>query len=59
VAKPSASVAPTEFRTMEAYLRHFYPKSRPATDDMRDICATAQHLATETVRTVRRQLKKR
>jgi hypothetical protein len=45
-----------EFRSFDAYLRHYYPKPQPKVDGERDICAAAQQLAAGTLRSVRKQL---
>jgi len=51
--------SPLEFRSLDAYIRHYFPVRQSKQQDDRDISEEAQQLAATTVRAVRRQLGKR
>jgi hypothetical protein len=50
------SGSPLEFRSLDAYLRHYFPMRQSKQQDDQDISEEAQELAATTVRAVRRQL---
>lgn len=49
---------PREFRSLDAYTHHYFPKQVPVAEGTRDIRAAAQILAAGTVQSVRKQLAK-
>lgn len=58
MAKHSSQSPSLEFRSMDAFVRHYYPNSESKPEGEQDISAVAEHLAALTVQSVRRQLAK-
>lgn len=48
-----------EFKSLEEFRKHYYPKVAPRADEQRDICLAAEQLAARTIRSVRKQLASR
>lgn len=58
MAKSTSRSRQRAFRSMDSYLRHYYPEPEPTPGGDRDIRLVAQNLAACTVESVRRQLAK-
>ncbi|PKQ19339.1 MAG: hypothetical protein CVT66_10575 [Actinobacteria bacterium HGW-Actinobacteria-6] len=56
MAKSNESVSCLEFKTLEEFRKHYFPKAAARQDDERDIRVAAEQLAARTIRAVRRQL---
>lgn len=55
MAQTAASPNP-EFRSLDEFRKHYYPRLAARPHERRDICVAAEQLATRTIRSVRKQL---
>jgi hypothetical protein len=56
MTKHQGLATPSEFKSMDEFRKHYFPKSPARSDRDRDICVAAEQLAARTIRSVRRQL---